>query len=436
MRHVSWPRVRATHPADGVASVIVCVGFNHRTAPLDLRARCAVGDHERLTVQTDLLQRFGHVVLVATCNRLEIYLDLQDGDCTSAVAAARRWFVHRSKLGDEAVNRHVTVTVGDHAVRHVVRVCCGLDSALVGEDEILGQVRRAWLDADLTAAPSPALNAAFRLAIATGRRARRVGGVSGWTSLADAAAAQVGATLASRASPRALVVGTGPMGLRAAQSLRTSVGTDLDMRLAGRTPARVARCARELDVQPIGLAELPAALDWADTAVVAVRARSPLIGSGDVSARPPDRPLLIVDLSLPRAVAATVGDLAGVTLTDLDRLGANSDGHGRWDAAGRARVEALVEQAVRAYSSRTDDGRISDTLVTLRLRAESVRRSHVARTLHRLPDLDDEARWRLDALSRAIVNHLLHEPTMRLRADTSGDVAAQVQTLFGLPAEA
>lgn len=405
--------------------MLIFTGLSHQRTPLALRERCAVSPARRLQALTELRRRFGHAVLLSTCGRVELYLD-GPADADAAVC----WLAEQGRVPEAELAPYIETAREADAARRIVRVACGLESVVEGEDEILGQVRRAWLDAGAAGALSPALDAAFRLAVRAGRQARRLGDPQAWTSLADSAAARAALAVADLAAPRVLVAGTGPMGLRAARTLRDHLGEGLALELAGRTPARVTAHAAALGARPLSLDDVPAALGRVDAAVVALRAPRTLFGPAHVAPRPAGRPLLIVDLSVPRAVDPAVETHPGVRLLDVDGVAAGEGRPARWGPAERARVEAIAEEAVQAFCARSRRSEAEATLATLRLRAEGTRRALLERTLRRLPDLDDEARWRIDALTRALVNRLLHEPTMRLRADADGTVARQVQALF------
>jgi glutamyl-tRNA reductase len=408
--------------------MLVAVTLSHRLAPVHLRERCAVAVEERPRVLDALRRRAGHAALLSTCGRVEIYLDAEDGGQAECTAIA--WLAARAGCSPEELRPYVTILHGNAAVRQIVRVACGLESALEGEDEILGQVRRAWLEAGMAGALSPDLDATLRLAVRTGRKARRIGDPHGWTSLAETAAAHVALAIQGIPSPRVLIAGSGPMGLRAARALRARFGDDLDLSLAGRTPARVAAHAAALDARPLTLADIPSTLVHADAAIAGLRTPRTLIHAADIPARDPSRPLLVVDLSVPRAVEEAVAALPGVTLRDVDQLGAGEGSPGRWTAGEHVQVEGLVEEAVVEHVSGADRAGTAAALAALRMHADGIRRAQLERTLRRLPHLDEESRWVIDALTRAIVNRVLHEPTLRLKADTDGAVRRQVQDLF------
>jgi glutamyl-tRNA reductase len=408
--------------------MLLFAGLSHHRAPLALRERCAVPPEERPRVQTALRRRLGAAVVLSTCGRVELYADHPDPD--AGERALREWLAARARLAPAELLPYLETARGEGAVRRVVRVACGLESAVEGEDEVLGQVRRAWLDAGHAGALSAALDAAFRLAVRAGRQARRIGDGGAWTSLADSAAAHVALGIEGLSAPRVVLAGSGPMGVRAARALRERFGPTLGLALAGRTPARVAAHAARLGAEALTLADIPRALAEADAAVVGLRTSRPLIGPADVTARSAARPLLLVDLSVPRAVDGAVAALPHVTLRTVDDL-AGEGGPSRWDAEARARVETLVERTVGAFGARAGRSETAATLAALRMQAEGTRRALLARTLRRLPDLDAEARWTIDALTRALVNRLLHVPTLRLKAGDD-DRARAARALFGL----
>lgn len=411
--------------------MLVFVGLSHQRAPIAVRERCAVSAEQRERVLADLRAWFGHVVLVSTCGRTELYIDHPEPDVARREALA--FLARRASAGPEHLMHYVECAAGELAVLRLVRVACGLESALLGENEILGQVRRAWLDAAAAGASSPRLDAAFRLAVRTGRQARRLGGDHGWTSLAESAADRVARAIEQLPAPRVLIAGSGPMGLHAARALQERFGPRLALELAGRTPARVLEHASRLRAKALTLADLPDALERADAAVFGLRTPHTVIAAGQIAARPPERPLLLVDLSVPRAVDAAAGGVTGVTLHDVDALGTMSHaagGCGRWDTAGLAQVEQLAADAAKAFSRGVMPA--VATLAALRLQADGIRRTQLARTMRRLPQLDGEAIAAIDALTRAIVNRLLHAPTLRLKADHEGELARQVGELFGV----
>lgn len=411
--------------------MLIFAGLSHASAPLPVRERCAIMVAERSDLRDELARLVGPVVALATCGRLEFYCDVPAEESEVSLRRLARWFDERHGAGDAPIGPYLQFATGGEVVSRALRVACGLDSAVRGEDEILGQTRRAWLDAGLSGTLSPSLDALFRLAVRTGREARRIGSVQMISSLADAAAARVTRSLAQRQEPRLLIAGSGPMGMRAARLLREQFGADLHIWMAGRTPARVAAHAAQVAARPLCLGDLPEALAWADAVVVGLRTRTPLIQRVHITERGA-RPLLIADLSLPRAVEPEVGQLPGVRLCDVDHLGFGDAGSLRWNAAEQAQVERMVENAARNFAAANEPIETLDTLRSLRLQAEGIRQSLLSSTLRRLPQLDEDARYMVDALTRALVNRVLHEPTMRLKHAGDGELPGQARALFGL----
>lgn len=409
--------------------MLLFIGLSHRHAPLQVRERCAVPADDRERVALELGRKLGPLVLLSTCGRTELYLDHADPDAAEQLALA--WFARHTGLPLDQLEPHLELARGEAALRRLVRVACGVESALEGENEILGQTRRAWLDAAVAGLLSPELDAAFRLAVRTGRQVRRLGDPRAWTSLADSAVARVELAIAGLARPRVLVAGTGPMGLHTAEALRAHFGHELRLALLGRTPARVAPHAQRLGARALGLDDLAATLDWADAAVIGLRTPRALIGPADLPPRQAGRPLLLIDLSVPRAVENAVGLSPDICLRNVDDLGGLG---GRWDAAARARVDALIELALAARAAGQPDA--ANRLPALRMQAESIRKAQLERTMRRLPQLDSTSRHAIDALTRAIVNRLLHEPTQRLKADPTSEPAQQFLDVFGIAGRA
>lgn len=412
--------------------MLFVAGLSHQQTPLAVRERCAVPVDERTRARAELSEILGRHVLLSTCGRTEIFADIEEPAAGDARRAIGSWLARRAAVEAAQIAAYLDAATGEGAVRRLVRIACGLESALEGEDEILGQVRRAWLDAGLAGTLSPSLDTAFRLAVRTGRRVRRFGSRDAWTSLAESAAAHAALAVGGQPAPRVLIAGSGPMGLRAAHALRARFGTDLELFMAGRTPERVTAHAAQVAARPLTLADIPEALTWADAAVVGLRTRAPVIAAADIGPRDPERPLLIVDLSLPRAVEPAVGAIPGVTLRDVDHLAGAERGHTRWSIDDRGRIEQLVERALSDHAAFTNRTDAEATLATLHIQADGIRRAQLDRTLRRLPNLDTEARWVLDALTRAIVNRVLHAPTVRLKGDDGDTAAAQVRQVFGL----
>jgi glutamyl-tRNA reductase len=379
-----------------------------------------------------------HAVL-STCYRVELYAYLVGG-----LEEAREELI-RVLADGHGVERdllvdHLYVHAGEDVARHLCRVAAGLDSLVLGEAEILGQVGAAFEEGRRAGTTGPVLALLFRTAVTAGRRARSESAIGANPATASSMAiALAEGALGDLREKRALVVGAGRIAL---QSLKAATGRGIaHAAVANRTRERAVEAALPFGAAAHGLDELEAALAWADVAITATSSETPVVSAATVAAamsRRADRPLVIVDLAVPADVERSAGEVEGVKLFDVDDLRAGLD-----DAiASRLRevpkVEAVVADEVEAFGRRYRELEVEPLVAALRRQAESIREHELERTLRDLGDVDPETADRIEHLSRALVKKLLHEPTVRLRARAgegdADDVAAAVRELFGLAA--
>jgi glutamyl-tRNA reductase len=329
------------------------------------------------------------------------------------------------------------VHAGEDVARHLCRVASGLDSLLLGEAEILGQVRGAFEAAESAKTIRPALSLLFRTAVATGRRARAETaiGVNCMTASSMALSLAEG-VLGDLRDRKALVIGAGRMGL---QSLKAVAGRGIaQIAIANRSPERATEAAARFGASVYGLDDLEDALAWADVAVSATSSEKPVVGVDVVRAamQRRQRPLVLVDLAVPADIERDVADLPGMRLFDVDDLRAGLDGALASRLREVPKVEGIVEEEVLAFGRRYRELEVEPLVAALRRRADGIREAEVERTLRHLGDVDPETADHIDRLSHALVKKLLHEPTARLRERAgegdAGDVAAAVRELFGL----
>jgi glutamyl-tRNA reductase len=413
---------------------LVCLGLSHRTAPVELRERLgALGPAAGACPAVE-----EHVVL-STCYRVELYAYLSDG-----VEGARDELIDVLADGHgvdrELLVDHLYVHAGEDVCRHLCRVASGLDSLVLGEAEILGQVRDAHDAASNAGATGPVLTLLFRAAITAGRRARSETAIGANPATASSMALALAASaLGELGEKRALVVGAGRIGL---QSLKAASGRGIsELAVANRTPERAAEAAASFGADAYGLDGLEEALRWADVAVSATSSEQHVVPESTVRAAMAGRdgrPLVLVDLAVPADVERSAGGVPGVRLFDVDDLRAGLD-----DAiASRLRevpkVEEVVDEEVEAFARRYRELEVEPLVAELRRQAEEVRAAEVSRALRDLGELDPQAVERIEHLSRVLVKKLLHDPTVRLRERAgdgdADDVAAAVRELFGLPA--
>jgi len=413
---------------------LVCLGLSHRTAPVELRERVgALGPGaERCPAVEE------HAVLL-TCYRVELYAYLAEGvedareELIGVLASAHG--VERDLLRE-----HLYVHAGEDVARHLCRVAAGLDSLVLGEAEILGQVGDAFEDGRRAGTNGPVLSLLFRTAIAAGRRARHETAIGANPATASSMAlALAEGVLGDLREKRALVVGAGRIGL---QTLKALSGRGIaQTAVANRTRERAVEAADRFRATAYGLDELEEALAWADVAVTATGSEAPVLSAETVSvamSRRAERPLVLVDLAVPADVERNAGEVSGVRLFDVDDLRAGLD-----DAMGSRlrevpKVEAIVEDEVEGFGWRYRELEVEPLVAALRRQAEAIREQELERTLRHLGDVDAETAERIEHFSRALVKKLLHEPTVRLReragAGQADEVAAAVRELFGLAA--
>src|SRR5829696_5648120 len=391
---------------------LVVLGLHHRSAPLELLERTTVAAERLPKVLAGLVGRedVREAVVLSTCNRTEVYASVERfhpgvGDLRDAISELA--YTAPEELADHVYTYHDTA-----AVAHLFTVAAGLDSALLGESEILGQVRRAWEVAALEGASGPTLNQLFRHAVEVGKRVRHQTGIGRrLTSLSSAAVALAGERLGGLAGRRALVLGAGAMGERIAT---VAAARGASVVVANRTLDRALAVAARVGGQAVGLLELPTALAEVDVVLTSTGAPTVLVERAElepVVARRTE-PLLVVDVAVPRDVDPAVGSLPGVTLLDMDDLRASVDAGlaARRREVGRARD--LIDEEVARFRDTASARSAAPLVVALRRRAEEVRAAEVARLGRNLSPAEQEA---LEALSRSLVAKLLHEPTVRLK---------------------
>ena len=416
---------------------IVVIGVNHRTGPLALLERLAIPADAQGKAIAVLVSRHNirEAVVLSTCNRTEIYAVAERFH--GAYADIRDFLCDLAGLGADDLHPHLYSQHDDAAVTHLFEVAAGLDSAVLGESEILGQVRSAWELAQEEGGTKATLNLLFRHAIETGKRARTETSIGrGTTSVSYAAVEMATERLGSLVGRRVLVIGAGEMGEGIAAALVHAGANDIVV--ANRTAVRAEQLAARIGGRVVPFTELVSALAEADVVLTCTGAGSTLIDFHllESSRCQSSAPLLIVDIAVPRDVAPEVTQLAGVTLLNL---------HDLRDWAGRAlllraeealRVNDIVSEEVERFGVESTARQAAPLVAQLRQRAEAVRLSEIERFSARLASLDDAQRAALEAVTKGIVAKLLHTPSVKLKDDAGTPQgernAATVRDLFDL----
>ena len=415
---------------------VLAFGLNYKSAPIGLLERMAVPAEHLPKALTSLLQR-DHVteaVVLSTCNRVEVYAHVTKFH--GGMADIRNFFAEWSGLPPEDFLDATYDYFDDRAAAHLFAVASGLDSMVVGERQIHLQIREAFRCAEAEQSCGRVLQSLFRQAIRVGRQTRAQTGISeGAASMVDVgldAAAQVLGDLRGRA---VLVVGAGKMGGMAAGRVRGSAERIL---IANRSADKAHRLAERVEGEIVSFADLPDALAQADLVLTSTGAPLPIIDQDVVASamtQRPDRPLVLVDLAVPRDVDPGCSFVPGVTVLDVDTIRQVTDTGRTGDEAAKARD--LVEEAAARFAAWRRAVQVEPTIAALRSRAEQVRADEMARFTAKLGALDDRQRDALEAMTRGIINTLLHEPSVRLKAlaEARGDDlhADALRDLFDLP---
>jgi glutamyl-tRNA reductase len=417
---------------------ILVVGISHKSAPVAVLERVAL-DRDGVNKLLGDVVSCDHVaeaVVVATCNRLEIYTEVDRFH--GSVEDVSRLLVERAGESTALILPHLYVHYDDGAVSHLFHVAAGLDSMAVGEGQILGQTREALRRGQAQGTVGPALNVLFQQALRVGKRSRAETDIDlAAPSLVSAGLERVSGPLGGVKDKSVVVVGAGGMaGLATATVSRLGAA---DVTVVNRSGANADRLAAEYDARPAALSDLPQTLTGADLVITCTGANGILIDLDMVrSARPDSAPLAIVDLALPHDVDPAVGALPEVTLVTLADLADEL----RDSVAGNEidGVRHIVGQEVTAFLNAGRQASVTPTVVALRSMATAVVDAEMDRLAARLPELDEVARAEVLQSVRRVADKLLHQPTVRVKelVNETGAVsyATALAELFALDPEA
>ena len=417
---------------------IVVFGVNHRTGPLSLLERVTIADDAIAKTVHGLMARpnIREVVVLSTCNRTEVYAVAEKFH--GAYGDLRDFFCDLGGFSADELIPHVYSQHDDAAISHLFEVASGLDSAVLGESEILGQVRTAWERSQREGGALSTLNLLFRHAIETGKRARTETSIGRHTSSVSHAAVDMAReSLGAIDGLTVLVVGAGDMGEGVTVALADSgVG---GVFVTNRTIAKAQALADRVNGSVTEFYRLAETLGEADVVVTCTGAGSTVIDASMVKnamVQRANRPLFIVDIAVPRDVDSEVAHIDGVTLLDLDNLR-------DWAARGQAQratealaVRDIIVQEIERFNMETTARQAAPLVAQLHERAEAVRAAEIDRQHKKLSSLTPEQQDAVDAVTKGIVAKLLHDMSVRLKDDAGtprGERnSAAVRDLFDL----
>ena len=416
---------------------ILALGVSHRRASVELLERLAISDEElpkafRALIDQDAIDG---AVILSTCNRAEVYAEVDSYH--AGFLALKRFLAASGELDPDAFAEPLYAHYETDAAGHLFAVAAGMDSMVVGEPQVLAQVRAAFRIAQAEGAAGPELAALFRAAIRTGRRVRAETSIGA----APEAMVEAGLDLAERhlggiRGCSAAVIGAGQMATLTVKVLKDRGAARVA--IANRSPERARALAERHGAEAHELHALARAMSGADVIVACTGAAGVVIHVAEVlealSAEPVRESVFVLDLAVPRDVEPTVGDLPGVMLVDVDDLAAEAR-RGAPAHEALAAGAAIVREEVARYGVRRQAARLAPLIQALRSRGDRIREAELSKALAKLDGLSPAEREAVEAMARGIVAKLLHEPIVRVK-ELSGAGADQharaLAELFGL----
>jgi glutamyl-tRNA reductase len=395
---------------------LLAIGLSHRTAPVSVLERTALDGDQLAGLLEDGVAAgaAAEVAVLATCNRLELYAEVDKFHAGVDELAAQ--LAEHTGLSLAELTPHLYVYYEDRAVHHLFSVASGLDSMMVGESQILRQIKDALALSQKQGTAGRNLNELVQRALRVGKRAHTETGIDrAGVSLVTLGLDQAEPILGPVSEHAALVVGAGSMSSLAAMTLRRAgIG---ELAVVNRTLARAEHLAGAAGGQAYPAERLSEAIAGADLVISCTGATGYAIGADVVAealtGRSPDRPLVLLDLAMPRDVDPAVGELSGVTVVDLDRLSEVSAAASA--AVDVAAARGIVAEEVAAFRAAQHASRMAPTIVALRSMAARVAEAELARLSGRLPELEEHDREEIALAVRRVVDKLLHAPTVRIK---------------------
>ena len=428
---------------------VVLVGMNHTTAPVSIRERVALSGetlHEALKNLQTLLQTVeqddqdclvrSEGAILSTCNRLEVYVATGDDDA-DVTERMERFLADLGGFPPIALSAHLYRHETEEAVHHLLRVAAGLDSMVLGESQILGQVTEAYQIALEVGSIGPILSTLFRQAIHAGKRARTETDIGRHpTSVGNAAVALARQVLGDLKGRCVLLVGAGEMAEVAARNLVAAGASEF--RIISRTYTRANELACLFGGSAMAWEQIDEALTWADIVLTSTAAPHTIIRAERVRQilmKRYGRPLFFIDIAVPRNVDPAVAQLPHVYLYDIDDLHTITDESLAERRREVPKVEAIIAEEAKKYLAWLRMQSVVPTLRELRSKAEMIAKEELQKTLTRLPHLSESERRIIAAMTHSIVQKILHEPTVRLKEYASNghsEYSEALRELFGL----
>lgn len=415
--------------------LLLAVGMNHNSAPLAVREKVAIAGEQMVEalVEGHAAPGIDELVILSTCNRTEVFCLVAD---ESQLQAPLLWLSHYHHLAPTEMEGYCYVHRDRDAVRHLIEVASGLDSMVLGEPQILGQMKSSYSLAQEAATVGPVLARLFQHGFSVAKRVRTDTAIGeNPVSVAFAAVDMSRHIFSDLSQANALLIGAGET-IELVASHLASNGVE-NIVVANRTLGRAREVAQKFDARPVLLAEVPDELVAADIVISSTGSQLPILGKGAVESalkKRKHRPIFIVDIAVPRDVEPEVGELVDVYLYTIDDLRGIVEHNKRNRQQEARKADGIIDQGVEDYFSHRRSLDTVDTLKHYRRQAEATREQELEKALRQLQRGDDPAVV-MQQLSRGLTNKLIHKPSVSLKqAGAQGrlEVVGWVRELFGL----
>jgi glutamyl-tRNA reductase len=419
---------------------IVIVGLSHKTAPVEIRERLAFAPTamERPLRQMLELPSIAEGLIVSTCNRVELCAATKEPD--AAVALLRRFLAEYHEVAPEEISDNLYDYQGEQAIRHLFRVASSLDSMVLGEPQILGQIKTAYGYAAEFKTAGLILNRFLHKAFSVAKRVRTETAIASNAVSVSFAAVELARKIFDRLDNKGvMIIGAGEMCELAARHFVTN-GVSKVL-VTNRTFERAEKLAAEFEGKAVAFEDFVDHLAEADIVMTSTGAPNFILGKRqmeEVLKRRKNRPMFLIDIAVPRDIDPKVNDLDNAYLYDVDDLQGVVQANLKERKKEAGKAEAIVEQEIGQFYQWLGNLEVKPTIIALRRKFEEIRNQETEKTFSNLKDLSSKQRKSIEAMANAIINKILHQPTAILKNaqnDTSGeDYVDTVRVLFDLPA--
>lgn len=411
---------------------ILVVGLNYRTAPVEVRERFSFAEKDMPQALQELLRTKSVLegVIIATCNRTEIYVVVDRLHMCGYFIRCfmERWF----GVPREEFTRHLYIYEEDQAIRHLFRVACGLDSMVLGETQILGQVKNAFLLSQSEKGTGTWFNMLFKQAVTLGKRAHSETAIGESAVSISYAAVELGKRIfGSFSGKRVLIFGAGKMSELTAKHL--SGGGAEEVLVANRTFARAQELAAKCGGTPCTMQDAMQRLEEVDILISSTGAEGYVITSAQVARsmkQRQHRPLFMIDIAVPRDIEPAIGELENVFLYDIDDLEGIVESNMEMRRGEAAKIETMIEGEMDAFASWLQTLGVKPVIRALQEKAAGIHESTLDSLFNKLPELDERQRKVIRRLTKSIVNQMMHDPINRIKELAGEQQGAEALEMF------